>query len=726
MTRLMRARAVTALLFMCGSGVALAQTTPSPSAAAQASDVTPSGDWVRRIDFGVRVGTVTGDAARWQRYRDLRDGPTINRLDFSRETNAWWLKATADHVGYRDQRFQVEAARIGRVRARFMWDQIPLFISEDTLTLYSVESPGTLRVADTIQNGIQSGAFTMREAAANAFNVVTRTRRHNAIGEVTYRATPDTDLSMTVTTSKRDGAIPYGGSFGHSSAIELPLPIDSLTTNVGTGLEWANRTALVRVNWDGSFYTNNIQTVIWDNPVRLTDIATAPGQGRMPLWPTNRFNTVSSAASVRLPVRSRLTGSVALGWMDQNEALVPNTINPALSAAPLPRTTADASGRTAATYLAFTSRPVQRVLFSARHRFYEFENTTPPFHRTGHVAFDTNARVEADEPHTYSMSRQTLDVDATATVGVASVKVGYSLHGGDRTSRHYESSTEHAFRSSVDLTGSGPFTLRAQYERARRKADELNLQPLEAAAEQITMRQFDIANRDRSRGTIIAFVTPREGFDVQASLAAGRDEYTETGIGLRDNSHFVYSLGVDVTPRDNVSAGLSYSFEEYDALINQNQATSLAQATDPTRRWDVDTDDRAHNVLARLELPRLLPKTDVRMDYDYSRARVTFLYSLPPGSALAVPEQLPPVKHAEHRAQIGFLHHLTTRLGLGLDYWYDRYDVQDFALGGEIDQGIAFPILEPGQPGTVTAVLLNYLYRPFRGHTAFLRATYAF
>jgi hypothetical protein len=72
------------------------------------------------------------------------------------------------------------------------------------------------------------------------------------------------------------------------------------------------------------------------------------------------------------------------------------------------------------------------------------------------------------------------------------------------------------------------------------------------------------------------------------------------------------------------------------------------------------------------------------------------------------------------------MHHLNTRLALGVDYWYDRYDVEDFALGGEIDQGIAFPILEPGQSATVTTVLLNYVYRPFRGHTTIVRAVYSF
>jgi MtrB/PioB family decaheme-associated outer membrane protein len=715
--------------------IAVLLALPVPAAGQTAGQVpvqpTPAAEptraaWANRIDFGARVGSVTGDPARWQRYRDLRDGPVVNAFNVRFDRNDWLLGLTGDHVGYRDQRYQFAAERPGRIQARVMWDQIPMFISQDTRTLYRDEGNGTLRIDDAIRSSIQAGTLNLRQAAGSAFPIDTRTRRHNAVGEFTVRATPSTDVSLNFVTSDREGSIPYGATFGHSSAIEVPLPIDSRTTNVGTGVEWANQSAMVRMNWDGSWYNNNIQTLVWDNPLRISDATTAPAQGRMALTPSNTYHTLSTAASVKLPARSRLVGTVALGWARQNETLLPNTINSALVSPGLPRATADASGQTASTYLAFTSRPTRRVMFTARHRYYEFDIGTPAFQRTGTVSYDTVTRIGDSEAHFYSVSRQNLDLDVTTTLGRAAWKVGYGLQGGERTMRHYENTTEHLFRTSVDVVGQGPYSVRALYEQSVRNGDRLDLHPLEEAGEQVTMRHFDIAERDRKRTSIILTAAPHTMFDLIGSLALGKDDFTETGIGLRDNSHRIYSIGVNVMPRDAVSTGISYSFEEYDALINQNQATALTQAFDPTRRWDVDTDDRAHNVLAHLDLPLLFPRTDVRVTYDYSNARTTFLYSLPPGSTLAAPEQLPPVRHVEHRTELGVVRHLTNQWSLGVDYWFDKYHVEDFALGGDIDQGIAFPILEPGQPGTVSMVLLNYLYRPFRGHTGFLRAIYRF
>jgi MtrB/PioB family decaheme-associated outer membrane protein len=733
MTKQTNASLITALLFAVAPATLAAQGTTgqtSPTQPTQASEPADMARFANAIDFGARISTVDGDPARWQRYRDMRDGPVINRFDLRWDRNNWLLGVSGDHVGYRDQRYLFEAERPGRLSARFLYDQIPLFISEDTRTLYTNEGGGALRIGDDIQSGIQNGTLTIRQAADRAFGVDTRTRRDNAVGELMFRVTPSTDAFFNVTTSNRNGSIPFGATFGFNNAIEVPLPIDQRTTNVGTGVEWANQNAMVRASWDGSWFTQNVPALVWDNPLRISDATTGPAQGRMALWPSNTFHTLSSAGSVKLPARSRLVATAAMGWARQNEPLVPNTINTAIGNPSLPRGSAEAAGQMTSTYLALTSRPMNRLMLQARHRFYRFDNDTEEFHRTGTVSYDTTTRLEETEPLFYSVSRSNLDLDATVTFGPAAWKVGYGLIGGERTARHWETTTEHAFRTSVDVVGQGPYSVRALYEHSRRSGDDLDLHPLEEAGEQPSMRHFDIADRRRHRTSLILTAAPSTLFDVIGSLAIGSDDFTEEmsgqGLGLRDNAHRIYSVGINVAPRDSIGTGISYSFEEYDAFLNQRQATSLAQAFDSAPRWDMDTDDRAHNVLAHLDLPQLIENTDVRFVYDFSNSRTTFVYSLPPGSTLTQPQQLPPVRHSEHRAEIGVIRQVTQHWALGADYWFHTYDVEDFALGGDIDQGIAFPPVQPGVSPAVTTVLLNYLYRPFTGHTGIFRAIYRF
>jgi hypothetical protein len=89
------------------------------------------------IDFGVRGTHTTGDAARYERYRDLGDGLFVQRLEGNRETGGGWLLSfTGDNIGRRDQRFVGDVVKPGKFKGWAMWDQIPMLISQTTRTLF--------------------------------------------------------------------------------------------------------------------------------------------------------------------------------------------------------------------------------------------------------------------------------------------------------------------------------------------------------------------------------------------------------------------------------------------------------------------------------------------------------------------------------------------------------------------------------------------------------------
>src|SRR6187551_2716677 len=100
----MRTRTVilTGALLLAFAGVARAQqdaTAAQTAAAGPASDLAPFSPKFGSIDFGYRGNDVTGDAARFQRYRDLRDGGYVDRFAFKRDTDTWAFDATANNVG---------------------------------------------------------------------------------------------------------------------------------------------------------------------------------------------------------------------------------------------------------------------------------------------------------------------------------------------------------------------------------------------------------------------------------------------------------------------------------------------------------------------------------------------------------------------------------------------------------------------------------------------------
>ena len=88
------------------------------------------------------------------------------------------------------------------------------------------------------------------------------------------------------------------------------------------------------MGWDGSAFDNNLDSVVWDNPLRFgPDAAGAPSQGRLASWPDNTLTYLHGTGSVALPMRGRLTGYLAVGQATSNADLLPFTINTAHPAA---------------------------------------------------------------------------------------------------------------------------------------------------------------------------------------------------------------------------------------------------------------------------------------------------------------------------------------------------------------------------------------------------------
>src|SRR5262245_25312903 len=109
------------------------------------------------VDFGVRLTSNSGDPARNQRYRDLREGPTVDLVRYSRDVGKWVFDAGANHMGYQDQRYFANLVEAGKIRLSFEWNQVPLFNSGVTKTLYTSPSEGVFLLADSVQQGMEAG-----------------------------------------------------------------------------------------------------------------------------------------------------------------------------------------------------------------------------------------------------------------------------------------------------------------------------------------------------------------------------------------------------------------------------------------------------------------------------------------------------------------------------------------------------------------------------------------
>jgi hypothetical protein len=209
-------------------------------------------------------------------------------------------------------------------------------------------------------------------------------------------------------------------------------------------------------------------------------------------------------------------------------------------------------------------------------------------------------------------------------------------------------------------------------------------------------------------------VTPLSSLSFNATASVGKQDYPGPVFGLRSNNNYSYTVGADFVPRAEVSMGLSYEYEKYDALQASREANPGAQFDDPTRDGTTDGAGKAQTFTASMDLMQLWPKTEVRFSYNYSHAESVYVYGLAANSSRPPVVQLPAVVNTLQRGTIDVRYHVSRHLSLGGAYWFDQYRVNDFALGSQTLTTLA----------ELLFLMIGNLLRPYTANTFTGRLTY--
>jgi MtrB/PioB family decaheme-associated outer membrane protein len=664
----------------------------------------------RQFQIGGRFTSIDGDPARFQRYQDIRDGILFTDARFERAepTGKYLFHASADNVGWRDQRFAADYERSSSFVVSAMWDEIPQFYSIDTKTPYTT-TVSPLLLDDGTQRAIQNGQATLSAYVPIAPQFDLRERRDIGMVNVLATPTPQLDVKAGFTTTRHSGELPWGASFGFSNDVEVALPYDSRTNEFNLGTEWMNGRNMLRVSYTGSWFNNLDDTLVWDSPLRVDDSSSAPGRGRTALWPTNSAQTVSAAGYTKFAHRTQLTGFISFGFWNNDEPLQPFTINSALPEIALPRANAEAQAQVFSTNLNLVSRPTNDWQFSARVRRYDYNNQTPHATLPDYVSYDSSINQSlTGGPALYAHSRTTFDADAIwSRLAPVALTVGYTRNDGGYDFRIFNSTAEDVLRLAADAVGSQWLTFRAQYELAGRSGSGLNENLLVQIGEQPDMRHFDIANRMRNRFTGQVDVVPNDLVTFSMSGGVGKDDYDDSGFGLQESTFRTFSLGADFRHPNGLGGGATYNFERYAGLQRSRSANS-DQFEDPTRDWTVDSAETVNYFSIYAAPPRIGRNTEARVSYDFSYAEGSYLYTVVPGGPLPPPSQLPNVYNKLQQLHVDVRHRLASKLGLTVSYLYEPFRVFDFAF----DQSVVNGIVQP------SSLVMGYVYRPYTAHSA--------
>jgi len=701
------------------------------SASAQIGDIQGVGG---TVDFGVRGTDLSGDPARYERYRDLGDGLFMDVVRLYNNTDNWWVSFKGDHVGRTDMRYRVDGIKHGSFKVWGMYDQIPLLMSRTTQTMFlDSDFPAGLSLDPAVQ-AAYAGNPSQRQAIfdGNARTFDLKTTRYITEGGMQWIASPAWTVNAMMRYTNRKGQIPIGGDFGHGTMVELPGSVRHRTTDIEGNVEYAQGSYLVRVGATGSLFNNDVTQFSWDNPFNATDRVGASAAGRLSMAPSSTYLTVNGMVTAKLPGRSRATAYFATGSLsDGGNYIMPQTINSALVTKPLERGFVEGEARTNAANLTFTSRPKRGIGIDIRYRFYDYANKLPLFDAFERVAYDYSVSSSGLENEPQSVRRHTFNADLLLDpVRRASLGVGYFAVVEDRTFRMFDSTTENGVRAWFDTVSTATYSVRVKWEYSQKRTDTTDedvAHRLDHFGEQPLMRHYDLAERDRNRATVLANLNVTDSFIVNASVAAGKDDYVTSGFGLRDNTHGVYTVGFDSMPTEMFSYGMSYSFENYKGTsYSRSASNNVVQFNDPARNWGTDAEDKVHSFILNFAARGIGDVFDIVLAYDFNQANSTYVYALSdqidgpggsPAPVLNAVEQLPEVFSQFNRLTSDFTYDLNDRVSIGFSYWFEDYDVRDFTLDADANQDLV-------KSGSV--LLLGYLYRPYTASTYWGRIIFRF
>jgi hypothetical protein len=416
------------------------------------------------------------------------------------------------------------------------------------------------------------------------------------------------------------GLADIGGSW-EGIGQEFLEPIDHRTTELKVGAQFRGRRWSAGVDYDLSLFRNNIESLIFENPFRVTDeegctpnptpppalTCGASNRFRMVRWqsdltPNNDSHTISFWAKVDLTPQTQLRGLFSLAYWTQNDNFLPWTLNTAIvpthwdGASPitnpldvnqLPASSPNAKMRNINQEYALVNRR-ENFRLQAQYRSQSLDNQTPTIVFPGYAAFG-DSTWRAARTDFYNLPIENLDWDFRRQNIEAGFewdvrpqltwRLDYDWEIWNRKFRDVNRNNQHSIRNRLDFE----FSLSGKNSGAAKDATTGATQGPEPKSVTTLRLKLDYrysnrrpqayntqpltfvsnlagspANGPTTAWVVTSFTTMNDGQPIEFNLLR---RFDETGRIRNDGS---LTLELLKGPRTNFSASYRYLGDEYD------------------------------------------------------------------------------------------------------------------------------------------------------------------
>lgn len=686
--------------------------------------------------FGSQWWTQSVNDAKYQEFREQPRGGFLESFVWQQWSGRNSVRLQGMNALRRDQNSKLTWANGARFRLDLGYQEIPHLFSQVARWGWLQSSPGVFVIPDSLRARNQAipGSYTQRmiDFLRTAPGVRLGFSTDISSARARLRPAKGWQFEARSTLRTRDGLKPYAMSFGFSTALENPEPIDQRMLDVDLVADYHHQNLSLQAIGGLSSFGNDISVLRVDNPKRITSVNGGDGtaQGALDLYPNNEVVRGSLALAYAMPRQSSLSAMLAVAAGNQNDKFLAFTTNSALPQSnidSLPARSLDAKTTQITGDVRLRTSPSDKLDGSVHFHYNDYQNSTEQLNFIGQAPYEASFQRFAElKSHIFTSTAwqagADLDFELAPNASVGAL-VEYRIR--ERAPREVEKDAETVFGGRTRIRVAKDIQLKADYTRGDRKMDEFLLEEYEGfrprlagptagvydsldLLEQPGLRRYDVANRVQDLASAGLTFPVGDHLELGANYAYMNNDYksdtgVDTTLGLRSEVSHTVAATATLHVSEQLDLNGSYGFGSSTSdQISRASPVTISYRPDST--WTAKLNDTESFVTAGVAWAPAKSRLTIDADYEISRTMSKFDLGNAFNNAADLPNTF--YRRQDVSMEVGWRWLAKTSI-IGRYNW-EQFDMIDWAAN---DVPLIFPVV-----GSSSAIFLGDSSRSYIAH----------